>query len=47
MAQKIKTFLWFDIQADEAASFYTSIFKGYGGTIVRTRRRPVRDVGVE
>ncbi len=25
--QKIKTFLWFDEQAEEAARFYTSIFK--------------------
>jgi predicted 3-demethylubiquinone-9 3-methyltransferase (glyoxalase superfamily) len=25
--QKITTFLWFDNQAEEAASFYTSIFK--------------------
>jgi predicted 3-demethylubiquinone-9 3-methyltransferase (glyoxalase superfamily) len=26
-AQKITTFLWFDSQAEEAASFYVSIFK--------------------
>ncbi len=26
-AQKITTFLWFDTQAEEAASFYVSIFK--------------------
>ncbi len=25
--QKISTFLWFDTQAEEAATFYTSIFK--------------------
>ena len=25
--QKIRTFLWFDTQAEEAANFYTSIFK--------------------
>ncbi len=25
--QKINTFLWFDTQAEEAANFYTSIFK--------------------
>jgi predicted 3-demethylubiquinone-9 3-methyltransferase (glyoxalase superfamily) len=25
--QKIRTFLWFDTQAEEAARFYTSIFK--------------------
>ena len=25
--QKIKTFLWFDGQAEEAASLYTSLFK--------------------
>ena len=25
--QKIKTFLWFDNQAEEAASFYTSLFR--------------------
>ncbi|MGA7671871.1 MAG: VOC family protein [Nitrolancea sp.] len=27
MAQKIKTFLWFDNQAEEAVNFYVSIFK--------------------
>ncbi|MFN8392163.1 MAG: VOC family protein [Bdellovibrionota bacterium] len=27
MKQKIKTFLWFDNNAEEAAQFYTSIFK--------------------
>jgi predicted 3-demethylubiquinone-9 3-methyltransferase (glyoxalase superfamily) len=26
--QKITTFLWFDTQAEDAAKFYTSIFKG-------------------
>ncbi|MFF1835254.1 VOC family protein [Streptomyces sp. NPDC058231] len=26
--QKIKTFLWFDSQAEEAANFYVSVFKG-------------------
>jgi len=25
--QKIKTFLWFDKEAEEAAKFYTSIFE--------------------
>ena len=25
--QKIKTFLWFDTEAEEAAKLYTSIFK--------------------
>jgi len=27
MAQKIKTFLWFDSQAEEAANLYTSLFE--------------------
>jgi predicted 3-demethylubiquinone-9 3-methyltransferase (glyoxalase superfamily) len=27
MIQKIKPFLWFDTQAEEAAKFYCSIFK--------------------
>lgn len=27
MAQKITTFLWYDNQAEEAANFYTSIFR--------------------
>ena len=27
MIQKIKPFLWFDRQAEEAAKFYCSIFK--------------------
>jgi len=27
MMQKITPFLWFDHQAEEAAKFYTSIFK--------------------
>ena len=27
MAQKIKTFLWFDSQAEDAANFYTSLFE--------------------
>jgi predicted 3-demethylubiquinone-9 3-methyltransferase (glyoxalase superfamily) len=27
-AQKITTFLWFDTQAEEAAKFYVSVFKG-------------------
>jgi predicted 3-demethylubiquinone-9 3-methyltransferase (glyoxalase superfamily) len=26
-SQKIRTFLWFDTQAEEAAKFYTSLFK--------------------
>ena len=30
-ASKIKTFLWFDGQAEEAARFYTSIFEDGGG----------------
>ena len=43
MAQKITPFLWFDNQAEEAAKFYTSVFKnskmgkitpGPGGTVM-------------
>lgn len=35
-ASRIKTFLWFDGQAEEAARFYTSIFKvGRMGTTTR------------
>ena len=37
-AQKIRTFLWFDGQAEEAAKFYTSIFKY--GTIGKVARYP-------
>ncbi len=34
--QKITPFLWFDNQAEEAAKFYTSIFKNAKiGTIAR------------
>jgi predicted 3-demethylubiquinone-9 3-methyltransferase (glyoxalase superfamily) len=34
--QKIRTFLWFDTQAEEAARFYTSIFRnGKIGNILR------------
>ncbi len=34
--QKITPFLWFDKQAEEAAQFYTSLFKnGSVGTIAR------------
>jgi predicted 3-demethylubiquinone-9 3-methyltransferase (glyoxalase superfamily) len=29
--QKIKTFLWFDDQAEEAANFYVSVFSGRPG----------------
>jgi predicted 3-demethylubiquinone-9 3-methyltransferase (glyoxalase superfamily) len=36
--QKITTFLWFDDKAEEAANFYTSIFKNSKiGTITRYR----------
>ena len=36
--QKITPFLWFDNQAEEAANFYTSIFKN--SKIVNTRHYP-------
>jgi len=29
ITQKITPFLWFDNQAEDAAKFYTSIFKNY------------------
>ena len=36
MKQKITPFLWFDTQAEEAATFYTSIFKNAKiGTVTR------------
>ena len=28
--KKVTTFLWFDNQAEEAATFYVSVFKGAG-----------------
>ncbi|GAA1729255.1 VOC family protein [Nonomuraea bangladeshensis] len=36
MTQKITTYLWFDHQAEEAATFYTSLFAG--SRIVRVQR---------
>ena len=36
--QKITPFLWFDRQAEEAARFYVSVFKG--GKILRVARYP-------
>ncbi len=36
MAQKIKTFLWFDSQAEEAVNLYTSLFENWGGAIGKT-----------
>ena len=50
--QRITPFLWFDNQAEEAAQFYTSIFKNSkivndhplqrGGRAGRTAGRPAR-----
>jgi predicted 3-demethylubiquinone-9 3-methyltransferase (glyoxalase superfamily) len=37
-SQKITPFLWFDSQAEPAAKFYVSVFKG--GKILRTARYP-------
>jgi predicted 3-demethylubiquinone-9 3-methyltransferase (glyoxalase superfamily) len=50
--QKITPFLWFDNQAEEAAKFYTSIFKNsriggvlrYSGEAARASGRPVGSV---
>ena len=50
--QKITPFLWFDNQAEEAARFYTSIFKNskigrtlrYGGEAAKASGRPVGSV---
>jgi predicted 3-demethylubiquinone-9 3-methyltransferase (glyoxalase superfamily) len=50
--QKITPFLWFDDQAEEAAKFYTSIFKNsmvgrilrYGGEAAKASGRPVGSV---
>ncbi|NBE99283.1 VOC family protein [Nonomuraea sp. KC401] len=36
--QKITTYLWFDNQAEEAATFYTSLFAG--SRIVEVQRQP-------
>jgi len=38
LASKIKPFLWFDTQAEEAARFYTSVFPN--SEIVQVARRP-------
>ena len=42
MIQKIKPFLWFERQAEEAANFYVSIFKDSKITNSRavSRRQP-------
>jgi len=37
-SSKIKPFLWFDTQAEEAAKFYTSVFRN--SEIVQVARRP-------
>ena len=50
--QKITPFLWFDDQAEEAAKFYTSIFKNskvgkitrYGESAEKAARRPAGSV---
>jgi predicted 3-demethylubiquinone-9 3-methyltransferase (glyoxalase superfamily) len=50
--QKITPFLWFDHQAEEAAKFYTSVFKGskigrilrYDETSAKASGRPVDSV---
>jgi predicted 3-demethylubiquinone-9 3-methyltransferase (glyoxalase superfamily) len=50
--QKITPFLWFDHQADEAAKFYTTVFKKsklgrilrYGEEAAKTTGRPVGSV---
>ena len=44
---KIKTFLWFDNQAEEAAKFYTSVFKdGKIGAIARFPEGSPRPTGM-
>ena len=43
LMQKITPFLWFDDEAEEAAKFYTSIFKNSKiGKITRMERRDLR-----
>jgi predicted 3-demethylubiquinone-9 3-methyltransferase (glyoxalase superfamily) len=42
--QKIAPFLWFDSQAEEAARFYTSVFKN--GNVLRTARYTEAGQGV-
>jgi predicted 3-demethylubiquinone-9 3-methyltransferase (glyoxalase superfamily) len=51
-AQKITPFLWFDTQAEEAATFYVSVFKAsklgrishYGKAGFEVHRRPAGSV---
>jgi len=38
--QKITPFLWFDSQAEEAATFYTSLFKAPGRGVSGVKRGP-------
>ena len=46
-AKRIKTFLWFDTQAEEAAKFYTSVFKdGKIGAIARFPEGSPRPAGM-
>ncbi len=45
ITSKIKPFLWFDTQAEEAANFYTSVFPN--SEIVQVARRPMGVPGEE
>jgi len=46
-AKRIKTFLWFDTEAEEAAKFYTSVFKdGKIGAIARFPEGSPRPAGM-
>ena len=46
-AKRIKTFLWFDTQAEEAAKFYTSVFKdGKIGAVARFPEGSPRPAGM-
>ena len=46
-AKKIRTFLWFDQEAEQAAKFYTSIFKdGKIGTVSRFPEGSPRPAGM-
>ena len=40
--QKITPFLWFDHQAEEAAAFYTSIFRDFSLNTTTISRDPTR-----